>query len=106
MPYELNPDKIVEVTRVYYEDKMYETLNWDTLPNDGVVIVVVIRKDGSRRTMHQYDWYFQARGLHDEIFGGTNDRHEIRRYGDDVTVLRAKWVPDISFEAIRMEANK
>ena len=102
----LDPEKTVHTTRVYYDDgTMRETLDWRELPNDGVLMVVIVRVDGSRRTMSQRDYYFQAAGVHDYIFGETNNVNDLQRYTTDA-ILRGKWASDIIFEAARLDAQQ
>lgn len=105
MAYTIDPDKKTSHTKVFYEDKVFETLNWDTLPRDGVLFVVIYREDGSKRTMSGKDFYFQAKGLNDEIFGCTDDERSIQRYTGAV-VLRGKWADDMTFTAVELEAKR
>lgn len=104
-PYVLNPEKRIITTRVYYEDSVVETLYWDTLPTDGVLLIVLLRADGSRRTLQQKDWYYQAPGMNDSIYGATDDREEIKRYYR-ATVLRGKTTDDVTYEAVRLHAQQ
>lgn len=98
--YPIDPGKLISTTLVYYESEMYNQTDWHGLPQEGVILVVVIREDGSRRTLPTKDYYFQAEGQNDLIIGSTDSPKELLRYSP-LEVLYGGWTDDATFEAIK-----
>jgi hypothetical protein len=105
MAYTIDPGKHIKQVFIFYEDKVYSNPDWSTLPNDGVLLVVLFRVDGSRRELSGADYYFKAVGPNGPIYAFTNTVTDTIRYKNAV-ILRGKWTDDATFEAVKKTARE
>lgn len=91
-------DKIVAAVAVWYEDGPKDGCGdaWSSLPDDGVQAVVLTYLDGTRRILSGNDFYFQASGPADRIYGSNNHLDNAQRY-ENAVILRGRWTDDATF---------
>lgn len=90
---------------VWYDDGTMLTskeTTWESLPDDGVIEIVLYKSDGSRRIMDAHDWYFRAPnrylpGWEDGWIYGHDTyttKEEIQRRYPGASIKRGRWVSE------------
>lgn len=96
--------------RAWYADgSKYDsvTIEWEDLPNDGVIVVVLYFDNKTRRIMDGSSWYFRARHESGDFIYGENDgspEENKKRYGESILLKRGKWTTEKIMYALQKEA--
>jgi hypothetical protein len=92
--------------RAWFDDNaVFEgTEGFDSLPEDGVLVIMLYHKDGTKRILIGSDYYFSAKHSEGWIYGNERYPPDSTRY-TDLCILRGRWVPDHVMARINYEAN-
>lgn len=92
----------------YTEDRVFEGTTfdeWESLPVDGVLSVILFHQDGTRRVMQGDELYFSTpEGVYAHDSRYSVDEVEKRYSG--ASVKRGKWTTDAEMERVAVEAMR
>lgn len=93
--------------RIWYDDgQVYDSLTatWASLPDDGVLVVMLYRRDGSRRVMSGNDYYWTAYHPQGVIYGHADNPPDPTRY-TGALIKRGRFAPDHIMQDVEAQAS-
>ena len=92
--------------RIWYDDgHVADSLmdTWANLPDDGVLVIMLYRRDGSRRVMSGNDYYWTSVHPAGVVYGQSDTAPDLKRYPQCI-VKRGRFAPDHIIQAAEADA--
>jgi len=90
-----HPQEVIGWRCWYDSGSVYDSTgtSWSELPNDGVLVVMLYRRDGTRRVMSGNDYYWTSQHKEGVVYGQSNEYPDPARY-PGALVKRGRMAPD------------